>query len=173
MAKILIVRYVKLMNSIIDRTIAIYEVNADTKSHKRAILLQNMSLFSEMILIGGFMFYMYVGALHLINPIYQYFWQHEFRPLTPLYIPFVDEKTTVGYAILITMQFIQVSASVVCSSSFDFPFMILILNIWIFTTIFEDSVNELNGILRGDVVDMSLAKKKLENLFEMYKDIWM
>lgn len=173
MAKALLMRYAKLMNSVINRIIDVYEANAGTKLPKRALLLHNMSWLSEVILIGGYLFYMFVGILHLINPIYAYFWQHEFKPLMPLYIPFIDVKSSVGFVILISIQTLEVFAAVMATGCADFPFMILVLNVRIFTTIFEDSANELNVMLHERKVDMLKVKAQLKHISKMYGDIWM
>lgn len=165
-------RYVHIIKSIVNRIVAIYEVNADTELRKRALLLEKMSRISEMTLIGGSIVYTIGGVLHIINPIYGYYWQHKFKPLIPLYVPFVDETAADGFAILLTIQTIEIIVATMASICADFPFMIVIMNVWIFSTIFEDNVNELNEIFRAKKVDMPLAKTKLKGIFEMYYDNW-
>lgn len=165
-------RFTQLMTSLINRIIAFYEANADTKSRKRALLLKKMSWLSEVILVGGLIGYMHCAILHLINPIYGYFWQHEFKPLFPLYIPFVDEQTTAGFIILILIQTMEISLALGTSAGADFHFMITVINVWIFSSSFKENFYALNGILREESVDMPLAKTKLRNIYEMYYDIW-
>lgn len=136
------------MANTINKIIDIYAENAKTTSPKRALLMLNMSWISEIILIIGLMAIMLVAMLHFIEPIYGYFWQHQFKALFPLYIPFVDEKTEVGFVILISIQSIEIFAAAVAGASVDLPFMISVINVWIFYTIFEDNTNEWNAILR-------------------------
>lgn len=132
-----------------------------------------MSWVSEVILVGGFIAYILVAVLHLINPIYGYFWQHELKALFPLYIPFIDEKSVSGFTILISIQTMQALGAAVGSGCTDFPFMIIVINIWIFITYFKDDTNDLNAILRKKKVNMALATNKLRHIFKLYNDIWM
>lgn len=115
-------RYADSITSILNRITAIYEDNADTKSHDRKLLLQKMSWLSELILIGGTIAYMLVAILHYINPIYGYFWKHEFKALFPLYIAFIDEKSAFGFISLLTIQSIEVFAALMSSACADFLF---------------------------------------------------
>lgn len=132
-----------------------------------------MSWLSEMILIGGLTAYISCATIHFINPIHGYFWQHEFKALVPLYIPFVDESTVVGFTILLSIQTIEAFFAALTSGAADFPFMITVINVWIFSAIFHDHVNELNGILHEKKVDMPMARATLQSITEMYCDIWM
>lgn len=166
-------RYVSIIIDIFNKIIDVYEANAKTTSPKRALLMQKISWISEWTLIGGFFTYIIFGTLQFTYPIYGYFWQHEIKPLFPLYLPFVDEKTTVGYVILMLIQCTEMYLSLVGSACTDFIFMVLIINVSVFSTIFEDNVIELNEILRENKVDMPAAKTKLRGIFELYHDIWM
>lgn len=167
----LVYRYECLITTNIDRIIYIYEINAKTKSEKRALLMQKISQISECLFIGGLIVYFVFTSLHFLNPIYGYFWQHEFKPLFPLYLPFVDEKTTAGFTILISIQIVEIFISVLSSASADFPYMIMVINVWIFSSVFEENVSELNDVLRAKKVDELLVKAKLRNIFGMYCDI--
>lgn len=166
-------RYAFQITSIINRIIAIYEANTKTKSRQRVILLENLSWLSELILIGGTITYILVAILHFLNPIYGYFWKHEFKALMPMYILFIDEKTAIGFTILLLIQSMQVFAGVLASAAADFIFMILVINAWIFATNFKDNVNEMSAILRKKKVDMPLASTKLRNIFDIYYEVWM
>lgn len=161
------------MTSLINRIIDVYAANVKTKLPKRALLLEKISLFSEMIVIGGTIVYVSCAVFHLMIPIYAYFWQHELKPLMPLYIPFVDEKTAIGFSILLSIHIAQAFAMTASTACVDLSFMIVALNIRIFGTIFDDNVNELNELLRMEKVDMPLAAKKFRSIFEIYYDNWM
>lgn len=172
-AKSLLMRYTQQMTSVINRIIAVYEANAKTKSRKRAMLLQNMAWLSEMLLVGGLVAYMNCAALHFLNPIYGYFWQNEFKALFPLYIPFIDETTAIGFTILMTIQSFEIFIALLSSACADFAFMIKVINVWIFSTIFHGTVHELNDILRKEKARMPLVRTKLRRICKMYYDVWM
>lgn len=166
-------RYAQLMTSVINRIIGIYETNAKTKSRERAVLLENMAWLSEAILIGGTIAYAFCAVLHLMIPIYGYFWQHEYKALFPLYIPFVDEKTACGFVILVSIQTIEIFIAAVASGYSDFLFMMITVNVWIFSSIFKDNVSELNGILCRKKRNFPFARRNLQHICELYYDIWV
>lgn len=166
-------RYADSITSILNRIIDIYEVNADTMSHKRKLLLHKMAWLSELLLIGGTIAYMLVGILHYVNPIYGYFRMHEFKALFPLYIAFIDEKTAYGFIGLLLIQSIEMIAGLVASACADFAFVMVVINAWVFSTVFKDNMDEFNQILRKNKVDMQLANTKLRNIVDVYYDVWM
>lgn len=166
-------RYTEFITNGVNKVIAVYEANANTKSRKRASLLHTMAWLSELLLIGGLVGYMNVAILHFLNPIYGYFWQHEFKALFPLYIPFIDETTTVGFTILLAIQSFEIFLGLLSSATADFGFMIKVINVWVFSTIFHDNVNGLNKILRKDNANVRLVNRKLRSICKMYYDVWM
>lgn len=167
-------RYAQLLASLIDRIINVYEQNDRRKSRDRTLILQKMSSISEMTVICGTIAYLLVATFHFINPIYGYFCQHELKALFPLYIPFVDEHTAVGAVSLISIQSIEVFAAALASACADFLFVTAAINIWVFCTIFQQNLFELNDILHEKNADvpLPLATAKLRSIFEMYNDNW-
>lgn len=166
-------RYAQLIITVSDKIVDVYEQNANTKSRGRAMVLQEMSLISESTLIRGTIAYMLVGMLHFINPIYGYFWQAELKPLVPLYIPFVDEKTALGFISLLLIQSFQLFVGLVSSACADFPFLIVAMNIWAFSTIFAEYVIDLNDVIEhAENANMPLIKTKLQRIIEMHNDNW-
>lgn len=167
-------KYAPILTKIMEKIVDVYEANVKTKSRKRALFLKNVSLISEIALIGGVILYMGCVILHLIVPIYAYYWQNKSQPLFPLYIPFIDEKTVDGFILLTSIQTIEISLAAVCCACTDVLFLLLIINVPIFTFIFEENVNELTQLLqKKKVQNMPLAKAKLQNIFVMYNEIWM
>ena len=158
----------------IERIIYIYEANAKTEIRKRALLLRNISMFCEVLFIVGFFVYMGFTCLLYINPIYGYFWLNEYRPSIPLYIPFIDEKTTIGFVMLLMIQAVEIFLATLASLSADLPYIIWAINVHVYSTVFKENVNELNDILRTEnQVDFVLATAKLRNIFKMYNDVWL
>lgn len=130
-------------------------------------------MVGEILFIVGLIAYILCAALHFVNPIYGYFWHGEYKPLIPLYIPFIDETTPSGFAILVLIQTIEVFSACLASASVDFPYIIVVINVWVFSSIFKENVSELNETLQVKYVDMPSVKAKLQNIFKMYYDIWM
>lgn len=173
MSKILLMRYAHLFTSIVDRIIDVYEQNATTKSRERVLVLHRMSRISETILFRGTIAYLVVVSVHFINPIHSYFWRHEFKPLMPLYVPFVDERTAFGFVTLMSIQSFELFVGALANGCADFAILTFALNVWVFSTIFQENVIQLNGILNGPNADVPSAITKLRRIFVMYNENWM
>lgn len=161
------------MTRTIDRIIYVYEINAKTTSTKRAKLLNKVAMVGEILFAGGLIAYMFFAFLGFLYSIVGYFWLHEHRPMLIIYIPFLDEDTTKGFAILMAVQTVEIFFAFASSASGDFSYMLVVVNVWTLTSIFGENVNELSEILRENKVDMSLARAKLRNICDMYYDVWM
>ena len=160
------------MIGLITKIIDVYEVNSDTTSRKRALLLGKVSFICGIILIGGICMYVSSGMLLFINPFYAYYWHNELKVTIPMYLPFIDETTETGFFSLLTIHFIEIVCAAVGTGCADFAFLVIVANIPVFTTIFVDNVNELNEILQEKKIDWLPAKAKLLNVFLLYNEIW-
>lgn len=157
---------------VMDKITAIYAANAKSNSRKRLALLQIFSMITEAIIKGGIALYCVAGLFYLINPIYSYYSKQELIPLVPVYMLFINENTKVGFTILAGWHIFFMIATIIGSACTDFMFIMIIANIPVLSTIFSDSVNELNDILREEDVDMPLAKAKLRNIILMHKEFF-
>lgn len=156
-----------------DEIINVYTANAETTSRKRASLLQSRSKLTILVLSLGFMGYVSIGLFHFINPIYEYLWHNELKPLMPTYLPFIDEKTTSGFIILTINQMIGIFYAVLGSYCADILGFVLVLNFSIFTTVFRENTDEFNGILHQRNGETSSVKEKFRTIFDQYEVIWM
>lgn len=114
------------------------------------------------------------GMIYIVNPIFSYFWLNEIKPMLPVYMPFIDENTLIGFIELTLIHIIFIFTGALGTVSVDFMVVMIVLNVPIFSTIFSDNVHELNDILhaRNDGHDKSvLTKAKLRNLFFMFGEI--
>lgn len=159
--------FIRMINKIIE----VYAVNSKTTSIARAHLLQKMAKITEFVLIFGMIAYIFVGVFLFSVPIYAFVWQNKLKPIFPLYLPFIDETTYTGFAILTLQHSTCVIFSVFGNASADFLFLMLIVNIPIFTTIFNDEIFEINDQLAQNEPNLTLIQMKLRRTFAMYNEI--
>lgn len=170
------------MRGIVNKIIEVYAVNSIGASRKRFKLLQLLSTITELLLTYGFAGSCWCGVLFIMNPIFSYVWLHEMRPMLPIYMPFINEDTLSGFVQLTLIHIILIVTGVIGTASVDFMIVMIVLNVPIFSSIFSDNVQELNGILHaedgdggdcsGDGPDKSvMIKAKLRNMFFMFGEI--
>lgn len=160
------------MIGIVERVVNVYTVNSKTASRKRALLLQKVSIISEIALVGGLIIYVSGGMLHFIDPFFAYYLHDELKVAMPMYLPFIDETTERGFALLLTIHFVEIVFASVATTCVDFAFLVIIANIPIFSTIFADSVKELSEILREKNRKLTIAKAILRNIILMHNELW-
>lgn len=146
-------------------------MNAKNVSPARANLLQNTALITELVLKFGIILYIWVALFLLGVPIYAYFWQNELRPMYQSFLPFIDETTYTGFAILTSYHVIGAYGAIIGSACVDFIFPMLIVNIPIFTSIFCDEIDEMNHVLEKRKRNARLAKMKLRRTIAMFDEI--
>lgn len=160
-----------------DKIIEVYAANSIGVSRKRFKFLQLLSTITELLLKVGFAGGCACGMVFILNPIFSYVWLHEMKPMLPVFMPFIDENTQSGFIQLTLIHTIFIVTGVIGTASVDFLVFMTVLNIPIFSTIFNDNVQELNDILHaenddGNGPDKSvLIKAKLRNLIFMFGEI--
>lgn len=155
----------------IDKIIDVYAKNSKNVPLARTMLLQKSAMITELVLKLGTILYISVALFLFGVPIYAYFWQNELRPIYPSYLPFIDETTYAGFAILTLYHITGAYGAIIGSACVDFLFLMLIVNIPIFTTIFNDEVFEMNDILKWKKRKIQLAKLKFQRIIAMYDEI--
>lgn len=104
--------------------------------------------------------------------LYSYFSLNKIVPIMPVYMPFIDENTQIGFVELTIIHLEFIVATVIGSAAVDFMFIMLIFNILFLARVLTDNADELNAILRKDKVDRHVAKAKLVNILLMHREIF-
>lgn len=128
-------------------------------------------MITELVLKFGTILYASVALFLLGVPIFAYFWQHELRPMYLSFLPFIDETTYSGFAILTLYHVIGAYGAITGSACVDFLFPMLIVNIPIFTTIFYDEIYEMNEISKKKKRNARPVKMKLRRTIAMFDEI--
>lgn len=164
----------RIVIDIVDRFINYYKMNAKNPSRKRQNLLKTFVFFTEVALKGGFFMYSIAAGFYFLEPFYKFFFKHEVIPFLPIFFPFVDETTTIGYIILTLIHLTYMVCAVLGSLCTDFLFIMVIVNIPVLSNIFADEVHELNKSLEDEEeeVDILQVKGRFRNILFMHREIF-
>lgn len=171
MAKIASMNHRSKIIRTIDKIVDVYENNSKNVSLERANLLRKTAMITELVLKFGIILYISVALFLLGVPIFAYFWQNELRPMYLSFLPFIDETTYTGFAILTLYHIIGAYGAIVGSGCVDFLFPMLVVNVPIFTTIFYDEIREMNEVLKKRERNARLVKMKLRRTIAMFDEI--
>lgn len=155
-----------------DQFIDIFKMNAKNPSRTRQMLMQRHAFITELVLKGGFVLYAMAGLFYFIEPIYAFVYYNEFIPLVPVFFPYIDENTTVGYVILTLIHIIYIALATIASACTDFMFIMIIANIPVLSNIFKDEVKELNETLSEEDADIRVVRGRLRNILLMHRELW-
>lgn len=92
------------------------------------------------------------------------------------FIPGIDEQTMVGRIVNTSYHILVCIMTYIGNSGCDLLLMILVLNLWPISRVFQCAVEDLNRTLESvtisDRVKKAMAKKQLRNILLMHKDIY-
>lgn len=171
-SKMYSVRYGFEAVEIMDKIIEIYLENSKTNSRKRLLLIQRFSFITEVVFKGGCIIYYLAGLFYFIDPLYTYITRHELKPMFPIYFPFIDESTNVGFAILCGIHLFFVVIATTATICSDFLFVTIIFNVPVLSTILIDNIVELSDMLNEPEVNEPLARARFKNILLMHREIY-
>lgn len=149
----------------------IYKVNAATKCQKRTSLFNRFAFYTEVVFKCGTLLYLLSISSYFLYPIYMYLFKGEVIVVLSIYFPGVDETTTGGYIFLLCYHITVLVLALIAVSACDFLFTMLIVNTPAMAILIEDEVQQLNGILTSQEVDVPLMKSKLKNILLMHREM--
>lgn len=93
--------------------------------------------------------------------------------ITPLYIPFVSDETTIGLCIMHTYHILLMLLGVFGTCGADFMIVVLVLHLWPMCLIWDGMFEELNVAVRqeGAQSDMRAVKVHLRNIILLHKEM--
>lgn len=158
--------------NVMDKIIEIYAANSNSASRKRLLLLQRFAFITEVVFKGGCFIYYIAGLFYLIAPAYAYYTRNELLPMFPLFLPFIDEKTNTGFAILTGIHMVLMLIAATASSATDFLFFTIIVNFPVLSTILKYNTEELSSVLGEEEVNIPLVKAKFKNILLLHRDVY-
>lgn len=149
----------------------LYNIHAKNKSRELAAYFDKFALFTEILFKAMIISFASVTSTFFVYPFYMYFVKGELMPIMPLYLPFVDESTCIGYIALNVYQFLCCIISVVGFSALEFLMTIIIISSLIFSKLIGRELQQINVDLRDDECNMLMVLGRLTNIFLMHQEM--
>lgn len=164
------IQYGHILVALMDKLVEVYKANAKGVSSKRLKMIRTSALITELVLKIGIALYSLTGVFYLTNPLYAYYTRHERVHIILLFIPFIDETTNSGFGILSAIHLICMILGVIAIAGSDFLFVMIILNVPLLSSIFSENIDELNGILRAEMLHVRSMRANLRNILLMHRE---
>lgn len=171
LAKILLVQHAPLIIRLFDQLVDIFGANDKHPSYKRVKTLHRFVIFTENVLKYGIIAYVLALLSYFAYPIYMYLHANEIVACLPVYIPYVDETTILGYAILIVFHVISMLLAFFGSTCCDFTFTLIIMNVPAMAYLFGATIDELNEQLMAPKRAWSVIKARLRNILLQRQEV--
>lgn len=101
-------------------------------------------------------------------PVFVYFTQNKIVPIIPLYVPIINEKTTVGFVILTIYHILLIFLASVAAT--DFFLALVIVSSIIFAKLISLELQQIHADFNEN--DTTLARKcRFRNILRMLKEM--
>lgn len=168
--KIYSIRYADIIVGLVDKLVDIYKVNSKVTAHNRQEMLERYLTFTEYLFKIGLFLYIMATSGYFIYPFYRYVKFNEIIPIIPMFLPFVNEDSTIGFSILTFFHLNAILYGLLGCACSDFSFTMIIVNVPIFSNIIGDNITELNEMLKQKRPDPVLIKAKLRNILLQHQE---
>lgn len=165
-------QYGKMVVELMDKFIEIFKMNAKHPSRIRQMLIHKHAFITELVFKAGCVLYVFAGGFYLLEPTYSFIFLNKLVPPCPVFFPYVDENTTVGYITLLCIHLVYICLAVIASACTDFMFIMIIINIPVLSNILSDEVREINESLKDEEIDMLQVKGRFRNILYMHRELW-
>lgn len=150
----------------------VYVANIRNTSNQKILI--NTATLAKVIVTMIELLYLSSALLYLINPVSAYITKGEFETLLFVFIPGVDPKRPIGYAVHLVYHLMMVFfgvAGTCCSDIFCFSTVIQLRPM---QQILRQNIRELNEMLaKSPYTETALVKMQLRNILLMHKDLYM
>lgn len=169
--KILSVRHGPLIIRLIDQLVDICKANEKHQSYNRVRTLHRFVIFTENVLKYGILSYVLALLSYYAYPIYMYLQANEIVACLPVYMPYVDETTIIGYAILNVFHVICLLLGFFGSTCCDFTFTLIILNVPAMAYLFGATIDELNEQMMAPKRAWPVIRAQLRNILLQRQEV--
>lgn len=111
------------------------------------------------------------NIIFLFYSVYMCFALDEFVPIFPIFVPYIDEKTSLGFAILCIYHITCLIVAVMGFSGQEFFTTIIIISSLIFSKLISLDLKQINMDLQEDGAEMLQVKGRLRNVFLMHQNV--
>lgn len=165
------IRYTDDFNWIIRKIQNLYKVHITTKSPDRIAYFRNFALFTEVLFKLMIIAYSTCILAFFSIPIFVYLTTSELVPVLPLYLPIVDESTTVGYTILTIYHISCAILATIGFTAIDYFMAIVITSSLIFAKLISSDLQEMNIDLLENDAGLMAAKARFRNVLLMHQEM--
>lgn len=148
----------------------IYKANITTESVERSEYFRKFALFTEYFFKFILYFYLSTISTSLVYPIFVFITQNEFFPIMPLYLPYIDETTVVGFTIISIYHIILISLVSFGIVAIDFFLAIIIISSLMFAKIISLEMHEIHVDLDEKGSQIAI-KARFRNILRMHKEM--
>lgn len=149
----------------------LYKINAKSKSRELAQYFEKFATFTEFLFKSMIIVFVLGPFLFMLFPIYKYFTDGELIPIMPLFAPFIDEKTCIGYIVLNLYLLLISVTGITCLVALEFLMAIIIISSLIFAKLIGRQLQQMNFDLADSDCKMSTIKGRLRNIFLMHQEM--
>lgn len=101
---------------------------------------------------------------YLISPVAIYLLTHERKTIIPIALPFVDDKTLIGFIIMSTFEGISAILGALGTAGSDLTFAMIIINTHAVANIIDESIDDLNNDLQAKRPKILSIKGRFRNV---------
>lgn len=131
----------------------LYKVHIKTECPVQAEYFRKFAFFSEVLFIFLMVFYTYTGLAFVLLPIYMYFVIGKLIPCFPLYVPFVDENTIIGYVELSFFHLLIFCLAITSYAAFEYLIAIMIVSSLMFAKLISMDAQQMNEELHDGAIE--------------------
>lgn len=148
-----------------------FEVHIKSKVPDRLEYFRKFALFTEFLFILEFILYCCAVIIFFLFPFYMYFFQSKLIPIIPIFIPFLDENTIIGYTILVIIQTYFVISALLGLLSYDYFNSVLFTSSLMYAKLIRWEMDAIHIEMQDNATKWRV-NGRLRNLLQMHQEIF-
>lgn len=149
----------------------LYKAQIGSESIERAEYFRKFAFFTEILFIAIVAGYYVCSLLFFTYPIYMYLVKGEIVPVFPIYLPFCDENTTIGFTILTILHISLITIPVGGIAAVEFFIAVIMTSSLMFSKLIAFDAQQLNIELGTKKPKKLAIKSRLRNILLMHKEM--
>lgn len=168
--KLYSIQYIEDMQWVINIIQNLYKENIKTECLERLEYFRKFALFTDYFFKILLFFYISTVSTCFVYPFFVYFTQNEVVPIMPLYVPYVDESTVIGFTIISIYHVLMVLLASFGISATDFFLAIIIISSLMFAKLITLELRQIQMDLQEKCSEIEL-KARFRNILRMHKEM--
>lgn len=165
------IRYAEDMQKMMRTLQNLYKVQMGLDSIERTEYFRKFSFFTEILFIAMVVGYYACGLCFLSYPIIMFLANGELFPVFPMFLPFVNENTNIGYTILTIYHIIFVIMPMAGLAGVEFFIAVFMISSLLFAKLITLDAQQINIELSAEKSEKMKIKYRLRNILLMHKEM--